>query len=72
MNTKHSKTNMAEAFDTFMGEGEAFIICGPTEPDGELGLFYQGELRQLKAMFRHIRDTLKDKEKIGNHPNRPH
>ena len=40
--------------------------------DGNLSLSYQGNLRQLKAMFRHIRDTLKEREKIGNHPNRPY
>ena len=63
---------MQAAMLRFQGEGEAFIICGPSEPDGELGLAYQGDLRQLKAMFRHIRDTLKEREKIGNHPNRPY
>lgn len=68
--TKLPKTNMQNTFLQFKGEGEAFIVCGPTEPDGDLGLSYQGDLRQLKAMFRHIRDTLKTKEKIGNHPNR--
>ena len=62
---------MNEVLDRFNGEGEAFIICGPT-PDGELGLAYQGNLRQLKEMFRYIRDTLKEREQIGNHPNRPH
>ena len=61
---------MSEALERFNSESEAFIICGST-PGGELGLSYQGDLRQLKAMFRHIRDTLKEREKIGNHPNRP-
>jgi hypothetical protein len=65
-------TTMQDAMIQFKGEGQAFIICGPAEPDGELRLAYQGNLRQLKAMFRHIRDTLKEKEKIGNHPNRPY
>ena len=60
---------MAEAMNRFDGESESFIICGPT-PTGEMGLAYQGNLRQLKAMFRRIRDTLKEREKIGNHPNR--
>jgi hypothetical protein len=63
-------TTMQNAMLQFKGEGQAFIICGPTEPDGQLGLAYQGDLRQLKAMFRLIRDTLKEREKIGNHPNR--
>ena len=65
------KKTMNEAITRFNGEGEAFIICGPT-PDGTLGLSYQGNLHQLKTMFRHIRDTLKEREKIGNHPNRPY
>ena len=43
--------------------------AAPTEPDGELGLAYQGDLQQLEAMFRVIRDTLQDKEQIGIHPN---
>jgi hypothetical protein len=54
--------------DSFMTNGEPFIIC--TESKGDLQLRYNGNLRQLKAMFRHIRDTLKEREKIGNHPNR--
>ena len=66
------KTTMQNALLQVQGDGEAFILCGPVEPDGELGLRYQGDLRQLKAMFRHIRDTLKEKERIGNHPNRPY
>ena len=64
------KTNMENAMIQFMGKGEAFIICGPAEPDGQMGLAYQGDLHQLKAMYRHIRDTLKEKEQIGNHPRR--
>ena len=64
------KETLNEALDRFQGEGEAFIICGPSEPDGELGLAYQGNLRQLKAMLKHIRQTLREREKIGNHPNR--
>ena len=67
-----TKTTMQNALLQFQGDGEAFILCGPVEPDGELGLHYQGDLRQLKAMFRLIRDTLKEKERIGNHPNRPY
>ena len=63
-------TTMQNAMLQFKGEGQAFIICGPSEPDGELGLAYQGDLKQLKAMFRLVRDTLKEKERIGNHPNR--
>ena len=55
----------------FNADSEAFIICVPKR-DGNLDLLYQGNLRELKAMFRHIRDTLKDREKIGNHPNRPY
>jgi hypothetical protein len=62
---------MNDALERFNTEGEAFIICAPM-PNGELGLSYQGNLRQLKAMSRHIRDTLKEREKIGNHPNRPY
>jgi len=65
-----SKTNMEKAMAQFVGKGEAFIICGPSEPHGEMGLAYQGDLHQLKGMYRHIRDTLKDKEQIGNHPRR--
>jgi len=64
------KSNMEQAMLQFKGKGEAYIICGPSEPDGELALDYQGDLHQLKAMYRHIRDTLKEREGIGNHPNR--
>ena len=63
---------MQTAMIRFKEQGEAFIICGPSEPDGRLGLSYQGGFRQLKEMFRLIRDTLKEREKIGNHPNRPY
>ena len=66
-----SLETMTEALSRFDTEGHAYIICGPL-PDGALGLSYQGNLRQLKAMFRHIRDTLREREKIGNHPNRPY
>ena len=62
---------LSEALERFNVDGEAYIVCGPT-PTGELGLSYQGDLHQLKAMFRHIRDTLKEREKIGNHPRRPY
>jgi hypothetical protein len=62
---------MNDALTRFNTDGEAFIICAP-DLDGEMKLAYQGNLRQLKAMFRHIRDTLKEREKIGNHPNRPY
>jgi hypothetical protein len=62
---------MNDAMARFNAEGEAFIVCGPT-PDGSMGLSYQGNLKQLKAMFRHIRDTLKERERIGNHPTRPY
>lgn len=65
----NDKTTMEQSMLQFQGKGEAYIICGPSEPDGELGLAYQGNLHQLKAMYRHIRDTLKE-EGIGNHPNR--
>ena len=65
-------STMQTAMLRFKGEGQAYIICGPSEPDGKLGLRYQGDLRQLKAMFRLIRDTLTEREKIGNHPNRPY
>jgi hypothetical protein len=67
--TQHPDT-MNEAMLRFKGEGQAYIICGPSEPDGRLGFAYQGDLRQLKAMFRFIRDQLKEREKIGNHPAR--
>jgi hypothetical protein len=66
------KTTMQNAMLQFKGEGEAFIICGSTEPDGDLGLRYQGSLQQLKIMFRHIRETLKEEQRIGNHPRRPY
>jgi hypothetical protein len=65
-----TKTNLQNALLQFQGDSEAFIICGSTEPDGELGIHYQGNLRQLKTMFRFIRDELREREKIGNHPNR--
>ena len=63
-------TTMEEAMLQFKGKGEAYIIAGPAEPDGEMGLAYQGDLHQLKHLYRHIRDTLKENEGIGNHPNR--
>ena len=64
------KKTLRQAIRRFEPESEAYIICGATDKDGRMGLSYQGDLQQLKAMFRHIRDTLKEKEKIGNHPNR--
>lgn len=62
--------DMQGAFAKFRPDSEAFIICGPTT-DGATEVDYRGDLRQLKTMFRLIRDTLREKEKIGNHPNRP-
>ena len=62
---------MNDALERFNADSEAYIICGPT-PNGSMGLSYQGNPKQLKAMFRHIRDTLKERERIGNHPNRTH
>ena len=49
--TMNDKTTMEQSMLQFQGKGEAYIICGPSEPDGELA--YQGNLHQLKAMYRH-------------------
>ena len=62
---------MNEALEEFDTNSKTFLICGPTAT-GHMHLRYQGDLRQLKAMFRHTRDTLKKRERIGNHPNRTH
>ena len=58
-----------QAVEDFHEQGEAYIIAGPT-PEGEMGLSYQGSREQLTALFRHIRDVLRESEGIGNHPNR--
>ena len=60
---------LKEAAEQFHPQGQAYIIAGPTI-DGEMGLSYQGDRKQLTALFRHIRDTLREVEGIGNHPNR--
>ena len=61
---------LSDQIGLFEPDAEAYIICSAIDRNGRMGLSYQGDLQQLKAMFRHIRDTLKEREKIGNHPNR--
>jgi hypothetical protein len=63
---------MQTAMLQFKGEGQAFIICGPSEPDGQLGLAYQGTTIQLREMLKFLRAQLREREKIGNHPSRPY
>lgn len=64
------KDTLKDAVERFEPDAEAYIICSAINREGQIGLAYQGDLQQLKLMYRHIRDTLKEKEKIGNHPNR--
>ena len=58
-----------EAVADFHEDGQSYIIAGP-DTEGQLALSYQGDRKQLTALFRHIRDTLRQEEGIGNHPNR--
>ena len=66
---KDEPNTIREAVEEFHPQGQAYIIAGPT-PEGEVGLSYQGSRKQLTALFRHIRDVLREDEGIGNHPNR--
>jgi len=36
--------------------------------DGAPGLIYKGNRRDLTTLFRLIRDQLREREQIGNHP----
>ena len=52
------KTTMQNAFLRFKGESDAFLICGPAEPDGGLGLCFQGNADQLLAILKVINDQM--------------
>jgi len=60
---------VGDAIENFNVDAEAFIIATAL-PSGNPGLMYQGNRRQLTALFRLIQDQLREREKIGNHPNR--
>ena len=52
------KTTMQNAFLRFKGESDAFLICGPAEPDGGLGLCFQGNADQLLAILKFINEQM--------------
>jgi len=63
--------NLDDAVDKVGRNSRAWIVAVmPSDPDQPVSLEYRGNLHQLKAMFRYIRDTLRTKEHIGNHPKR--
>jgi len=53
-----AKTTMENAFLRFQGESDAFLICGPAEPDGGLGLCFQGNADQLLAILKFINEQM--------------
>ena len=52
------KTTMQNAFLRFKGESDEFLICGPAEPDGGLGLCFQGNADQLLAILKFINEQM--------------
>lgn len=62
------KTLFEEVLE-YDGAADAYLLVAPNK-NGQLALSYSGTQKELKLMFRALRDTLRDKEGIGNHPNR--
>jgi hypothetical protein len=66
---KLRNTKLEDAISRFDGDSTRYVICTLAD-NGDFELAYQGALHPLKLIFRHIRDTMKWKEGIGNHPKR--
>jgi hypothetical protein len=64
-----TKDTIKAAANRFAPDAPAFIIAA-LEPNGNPGFTYHGDRRQLTVLFRMIRDQLREREGIGNHPRR--
>jgi len=54
--------------DNKPGAAPRAFISAMIHADDTPGLVYKGNRRDLTTLFRHIRDQLREREHIGNHP----
>ena len=63
------ENKLGKATNNFHPGANAFIVAG-AGLDGKIKVSYTGNRKQLTVLFRRIRDELREKESIGNHPTR--